>query len=84
MAVIFLPSAYQEKLNYNQYLKSFENILHINLIKLKRIAADEKHPNSMKYFVEIETIEGSEKDTAYSAYYYGYIYVIRQGRQYKI
>ncbi|QAT39867.1 hypothetical protein [Clostridium sp. JN-9] len=84
VAYNFLSSAYQKKLNYNQYLKSFENILHINLIKLKRIAEDEKHPNSMKYFVEIEAIEGSEKDIAYFAYYYGYVYVIRQGIQYKI
>ncbi len=53
VAYNFLSSEYQKKLNYNQYLKSFENILHINLIKLKRIAEDEKHPNSMKYFVEI-------------------------------
>jgi hypothetical protein len=80
----FLSSEYQRSLSYNQYLKSFENILHINLIKLKRIPTDEKHPNAMKYFVEIETIEGSEKDVAYFAYYYGYVYIIKEGSQYKI
>ena len=84
VAYNFLSSTYREKLDYNQYLKSFENILHINLIKLKRIATDEKHPDSMKYFVEIETIEGSEKDVAYFAYYYGYLYIFREGNQYKI
>ena len=84
VAYKFLSSEYQRRLNYKQYLKSFENILHINLIKLKRIATDEKHLNSMKYFVEIETIEGSEKDVAYFAYYYGYLYILKEGNKYKI
>jgi len=84
VAYNFLSSTYKEKLNYNQYLKTFENILHINLIKLKRIATDEKHPNRMRYFIEIETIEGSEKAAAYFAYYYGYLYILREGNQYKI
>ena len=34
VAYNFLTDAYQEKLPYDQYLKLFENILHINLIKL--------------------------------------------------
>lgn len=84
VAYKFLSSEYQRRLNYNQYLKSFENILHINLIKTKRIPTDEKHLNSMKYFVEIETIEGSEKDVAYFAYYYGYLYILKEGNKYKI
>lgn len=37
VAYKFLSSEYQRRMNYKQYLKSFENILHINLIKLKRI-----------------------------------------------
>lgn len=44
----FLSSEYQRRLNYNQYLKSFENILHINLIKTKRI---EVKLNSMYLFL---------------------------------
>lgn len=80
----FLLSTYQEKLNYNQYFKSFENILHINLIKLKEVPTDKKHPNSLRYFVEIETIEGSEKQLGYFAYYYGYLYIIKEGSQYRI
>lgn len=32
----FLSSAYQERLPFEQYLEMFENILHINLIKLKK------------------------------------------------
>lgn len=84
VAYKFLSPEYQRRFNYNQYLKSFENILHINLIKLKRIATDEKHPNSMKYFVEIETIEGSKKDVAYFAYYYGYLYILKERNKYKI
>jgi hypothetical protein len=84
VAYNFLTSTYQEQLDYDSYLKSFENILHINLIKVKRVPGDEKHPNDMRYFVEIETIEGSEKDVAYFAYYYGYIYISKEESQYKI
>lgn len=38
----------------------------------------------MKYFIEIETIEGSEKDVAYFAYYYGYLYILEEVNKYKI
>ncbi|MDD3503433.1 MAG: hypothetical protein PHE63_05050 [Eubacteriales bacterium] len=84
VAYKFLSSTYQEKLNYNQYLESFENILHINLIKLQRVPTDKKHPSSMRYFIEVETIEGSEKDVAYFAYYYGYVYILSEGNLYRI
>ncbi len=34
VAYDFLSADYQKKLSYEQYLKTFENILHINLLKL--------------------------------------------------
>jgi hypothetical protein len=84
IAYNFLSPTYQEKLTYNQYLKSFENILHINLLKLQKVPTDEEHQDSIRYFVEIETIEGSEKDAAYFAYYYGYVYILKKGNQCRI
>lgn len=47
VAYNFLSSVFQKKMNYNQYLKSFENILHINLIKLKEISIESRIWNSM-------------------------------------
>lgn len=80
----FLSQSYQNKLSYDEYLKSFKNILHINLIKLKEVKIDESHPNSLKYFIELETIEGSEKPMGYFGYYYGFIYVDKINGEYKI
>lgn len=83
-AYAFLSSNYKGKLSYEKYLKSFKNIAHINLIKLKRVPFDLSYPTSLRYFIEIETIEGTDKDSTYFAYYYGYIYLSQEGNQYKI
>lgn len=84
VAYSFLSSTYRDRLDYNRYLKSFEGIAHINLIKLRRIPKDENHLNSICFFVEIETIEGSSKDVTYFAYYYGYVYISKEESVYKI
>jgi len=80
VAYNFLSSKYRDKLNYNEYLKSFGNILHINLIKLKRAP----ELNKMKYFVEIETIEGTEDNSSNFAYYYAFIEISKEGTLYRI
>lgn len=84
VAYNFLSSDYQNKITYNQYLKSFENMLHINLIKLKQVQTDKEHPDSLKYFVEIEVIEGSDEPKGYFSYYYGFIYLDKGNNLYKI
>lgn len=84
IAYEFLTSKYQNQLSYNKYLQSFKNILHINLIKLEQVKTDESHSDSLKYFVEIETIEGSEKPMGYFGYYYGFIYLDKEDGKYKI
>jgi hypothetical protein len=80
----FLSTSYQEKLSYEQYLDTFKNILHINLIKIREIPVSTNSSNIVRYFVEIETIEGSEKGVGYFAYYYGFVDMIEEGGQYKI
>lgn len=80
----FLASHYADTLNYKNYVKSFENILHINLIKLKEIAPDKDHPNSTRHFIELETIEGTEKGIGVFTYYFGYLYTEKENRSYKI
>lgn len=80
----FLSTSYQEQLSYEQYLDTFKNILHINLIKYREIPVYDNNSNMVRYFVEIETIEGSDKGVGYFAYYYGFIDMIEEDGQYKI
>lgn len=84
VAYNFLSTKLQENLDYNQFLTSFDNILHINLIKLRQIPADKNYSNSIRFFVEFETIEGSMKEKGYFAYYYSFITVILEENQYRI
>jgi len=74
-AYSFFSQDYKNRINYNQYLKSFEGIGHTNLIKLKDLPPDKAHPDKMRYFVEVETLEGSDKGVTYFAYYFGFIYI---------
>jgi len=83
IAYHFLSSEYQEKLPFKEYLKIFENILHINLIKFQEVPVY-GDTEVMRYFVEFETIEGSEKGVAYFAYYYAFVDIVKEGNQYKI
>lgn len=80
----FLTANYQKKFPYKAYLKSFEDIAHINLIKLKQIPHDKNHPHTIPYFIELETIEGSAKRLTYFAYYFGFIYLRKEVDRYKI
>lgn len=82
IAYNFFADEYKEKLKYKQYEDSFKNILHINLIKFKEIP--ESDNKWLKYFYEIETIQGSESGIGYFAYYYGYISFVRDNDIYKI
>lgn len=84
VAYNFLSDSYKEKYSYEGYLKSFENKLHINLIKLSKVPPDENNINEIKYLVELEVIEGSNKHIGLFAYYYGYIYLDNENGQYKI
>ena len=80
----FLSSAYQNKLSFEQYKKTFQNIYHISLIKYRQVPLYDNTENIIRYFVELETIEGTEKGTAVFGYYYGYIDMIKEKGQYKI
>lgn len=82
IAYNFFTDEYKEKVKYRQYEDSFKNILHINLIKFKEIP--ESDNKELKYFYEIETIQGSESGIGYFAYYYGYISFVRDSYIYKI
>lgn len=84
VAYNFLSPALQESMSYDDFLALFENILHLNLIKLHLVPQDKTCPDGQRYFIEFETIEGSEKGVGYFAYYYGYICVKKVTETYKI
>jgi hypothetical protein len=55
-----------------------------SLIKLNKVPEDKKYLNMTRYFIELETIEGSTKKVTYFAYYYGYIYIQKEDHLFKI
>ncbi|KAF5076744.1 hypothetical protein DSECCO2_157820 [anaerobic digester metagenome] len=79
-----LSTQFQKNLPYSDYVKTYENILHINLIKYHQVPMEAPQENMVRYFVEIETIEGSAKDTGVFAYYYGFVDLVKEENQYKI
>ena len=84
VAYNFLSKSYKEKLSYEQYLDSFKNILHTSLIKYHEIPVYDNPSDIIRYFVEIETIGGSENNIANFTYYYGFVDIIEEDDQYKI
>lgn len=84
VAYNFLSKSYKKKLPYKDFLNSFKNILHINLIKINNVPSDEDKQDLLKYFVELEVIEGSTQNKGLFAYYYGYIYLDKENDGYKI
>lgn len=84
VAYNFLSKSYQKELSYKDFLDSFKNILHINLIKVNNVPSDEDNPDLLKYFVELEVIEGTKESKGMFAYYYGYIYLDKEDNGYRI
>lgn len=84
LAYNFLSPEYQQKVDYKEYLKSFEGIAHTTLLTMQPLPPDQIHPKASRYFVEIETIEGSDKGVTYFAYYYGFLYLQKYGDKYLI
>jgi hypothetical protein len=83
VAFNFLTKDFQKKVSYTSYLQSFKGIGHINLIKLNKLPV-ESHSQTIRFFIELETIEGSSKNLTYFAYYYGYVYIRKEKSIYKI
>lgn len=83
VAYNFLTKEYQKKVSYPSYLHSFKGIGHTNLIKLNKLPV-KGHPQTIQFFIELETIEGSSKNLTYFAYYYGYVSIKKENNMYKI
>lgn len=82
IAYNFFDNKYKERISFNKYMESFENIAHINLLRLKEVPTVKE--NELKYFFEIETIEASDNNASKFAYYYGFINLSKEGDIYKI
>jgi hypothetical protein len=84
VAYNFLTDSYQDKMSYKQYLKTFENILHMSLLKYIEVPVFDNPNNIIRYFVELETIEGNERFNGNFAYYYGFVDLSNDKGGYKI
>lgn len=82
IAYNFLSKDYQKKLSFDQFVHLFAGVGHTSLIKLCRVP-DLK--GGIRFFYEIETIEGFEgKNGEYFGYYYGFIQLIQESGGYRI
>lgn len=84
IAFQFFTKDYQKEIDFKTYYESFENIGHINLIKVRLTTCNPKHENHIRYFIELESIEGSNKGITCFAYYYGFMYLKKENDCYKI
>jgi hypothetical protein len=81
VAYQFLSPVYQRQISYDAFLDIFTHIAHLNLIKLLQLSRFNK---DYQYFLEIETIEVSEKGRTCFVYYAGFITVRLEGGQFRI
>lgn len=82
LAYNFLSQNYQIKLSYEDYLNLFAGVGHTNLIKLCQVPDGKR---GIRFFYEIETIEGFEgKRAEYFGYSYGFIQLIHEEGGYRI
>ncbi len=75
IAYSFLSENNKKSMNYEVFVKSFEGIGHINLIKLLPIITDS--PDMSKFFVELEILEGSSVGVTTFNYYTGQLDVAK-------
>ncbi|MFB9986104.1 hypothetical protein [Bacillus benzoevorans] len=82
LAYNFFTKEYQQKISYENYLHSFAGVGHTSLIKLCRIPDENQ---GIKFFYEIETIEGFEGRSAeYFGYSYGFLQLVQEHEGFRI
>ncbi|MGM0867502.1 MAG: hypothetical protein ACQEWF_22865 [Bacillota bacterium] len=84
IAYNFFTKYYQFKIDYESFHHSFQNIGHINLINVRLTTSSPLNQDQLRYFIELETIEGSDKGITYFAYYYGFMFLKKENGLYKI
>ncbi len=81
-AYSFLSENNKSTMSYEEFVKSFEGIGHINLVKLIPIITD--IPDRSKYFLELEILEGSSIGATTFNYYTGEMDVVKVNGLYYI
>lgn len=79
----FFTKDYKQKVSYSKYISSFEGIGHINLIKLYKLPYT-KNNQSIQFFVELETINGTATGVSAFEYHYGTVSIRKEEGVYKI
>lgn len=82
LAYSFLSENNKKSMIYDEFVKSFEGIGHINLIKLLPMSTDLK--DMSKFFLELEILEGSSVGVTTFNYYTGELAVIKVNGLYYI
>ena len=68
---------------YWTYISSFEAIGHTNLIKLYKLPY-QKNDQPLKFFIELETINGTATGVSAFEYHYGTVSIRKEEGEYKI
>ncbi|MCF6137698.1 hypothetical protein [Pseudalkalibacillus berkeleyi] len=84
IAYNFHTKNYKKRIDFKTYYDSFQNIGHINLIKVRQTPSPPENTDQIRYFVELETIEGSDKGITYFGYYYGFILLKKENDRFMI
>lgn len=82
VAYSFLSENNKSSMSYEEFLKSFEGIGHINLIKINPIVTGT--PDKDRYFIELEILEGTPIGVTTFNYYTGELDVIKVNGLYYI
>ncbi len=82
IAYQFLSESNKKSMPYNEYLDSFQGIGHINLIKV--IPAITENPKEIKYFLELEILEGTNTGGTTFNYYFAEISLVNANNRYYI
>lgn len=83
IAYNFFAKVYKQKVSYSTYLSSFEGIGHTNLIKLYKLP-NQNSDQPIRFFIELETINGTEKGVSAFEYHYGTVSILKEEDNYKI
>ncbi len=82
IAYQFLSESNKKSMPYSDYVDSFQGIGHINLIKLIPVITE--NPKEIKYFLELEILEGTNTGGTSFNYYFAEISLVNANNRYYI
>ncbi len=82
IAYQFLSENNKKSMSYSEYLASFQGIGHINLIKVIPVITE--NPHEIRYFLELEILEGTNTGGTAFNYYFAEISLVNANNRYYI